>query len=115
MKLLEEVDRKERELAHCKLGKVSSVDREELDRLERSLASSIREQGRNLGSVIEESVEMSTEAGRISERVGELHSEWIRQPGERWQWEEALCGERSRVVAGCQRSRSKTMYRIQFL
>ena len=81
VKLLEEVERKERELAHCKLGKVSSVDREELDRLERSLASSIREQGRNLGPVIEESVGMRTEAGRISERVGELHSEWIRQPG----------------------------------
>ena len=81
VKLLEEVERKERELAHCKLGKVSSVDREELNRLERSLASSIREQGRNLGPVIEESVGMRTEAGRISERVGELHSEWIRQPG----------------------------------
>ena len=81
VKLLEEVERKERELAHCKLGKVSSVDREELDRLERSLASSIREQGRNLGPVIEESVGMRTEAGRISERVRELHSEWIRQPG----------------------------------
>ena len=79
VKLLEEVERKERELAHCKLGKVSSVEREELDRLERSLASSIREQGMNLGPVIEESMGMRTEAGRISERVGELHSEWIGQ------------------------------------
>ena len=115
VKLLEEVERKERELAHCKLGKVSSVDREELDRLERSLASSIREQGRNLGPVIEESVGMRTEVGRISERVGSFIASGLGSLGERWQWEEAFCGERSRVVAGCPRSRSKTMYRVQFL
>ena len=49
-------------------GKVTSGDREELERFERTLASSIREQGRNLGPVIEESDGMRVDAGRISER-----------------------------------------------
>ena len=50
-----EVERRERELVYSMSGKVTSGDKEELQRLKRTLASSIREQGKYLGPVIEES------------------------------------------------------------
>ena len=64
VKLIMEVERRERELVYSMSGKVLSGDREELEMLERTLASSIREQGRNLGPVIEESEGMRVDAGR---------------------------------------------------
>ena len=48
VKLIMEVERREREFAHSLAGKVPSGDKEELDRLEKTSASSIREQGRIL-------------------------------------------------------------------
>jgi len=81
VKLIMEVERRDRELVYSMSGKVTSGDREELERLERTLSSSIREQGRNLGPVIEESEGMRVEAGRISDRIEVLHKEWSLQPG----------------------------------
>jgi len=81
VKLIMEVERRERELAHSLAGKVPSGDKEELDRLEKTLASSIREQGRNLGPMIEESEVMRIEAARISAAIEVLHKEWNSQPG----------------------------------
>ena len=54
MRLIMEVERRDRELVYSMSGKVTRGDRKELERLERTLANSIREQGRNLGPVIEE-------------------------------------------------------------
>lgn len=81
VKLIMDVDRRERELAHTSSNKVTMGDKEVLDMLEMTLTTSIREQGRNLGPVIEESVGMRGEAGRIIDRVEKLHGEWCRQPG----------------------------------
>ena len=55
VKLIMEVERRERELVYSMSGKVISGDKEELQRLKRTLVSSIREQGKYLGPVIEES------------------------------------------------------------
>lgn len=48
--------------------------------MERILASSIREQGKNLGPVIEESEGMRVDAGRIAERIEVVHKELSLQP-----------------------------------
>jgi len=80
IKLILEVDSKERELEHSKLSQVTSLDKEELGKLERSLASSIREQGRNLGPVIEEGEGLVLEAREVAEKVDQIHSTWSRQP-----------------------------------
>ena len=50
VKLIMEVERRERELVYSMSGKVT---RGYIEELERTLASSIREQGKNLGPVIE--------------------------------------------------------------
>jgi len=81
IKLIIEVDRRERELAHSLQEEGRSEDIEELDRLQQTLTTSIREQGRNLGPMIEESELMRLEASKTSTAIQTIHNEWSTQPG----------------------------------
>jgi len=81
VKLIIEVERRERELAHTLQEEGRSEDIEELNRLHQTLTTSIREQGRNLGPLIEESELMRLEASKTSTAIQTIHNEWSTQPG----------------------------------
>merc|ERR1712179_148551 len=81
VRLIIEVERRERELAHSLQEEGRSEDIEELNRLHQTLTTSIREQGRNLGPLIEESELMRLEASKTSTAIQTIHNEWSTQPG----------------------------------
>ena len=81
VKLIIEVDRRERELAHSLQEEGRSEDIDELNRLEQILITSIREQGRNLGPLIEEGELKRLEASKTSTSIQTIHNEWSCQPG----------------------------------
>jgi len=81
VKLISEVDCREKELSHNVQQKGINEEMDELDRLERTLASSIREQGRNLGPIIDESHQMRLKAATTSTAIEKCYREWNTQPG----------------------------------
>jgi len=81
VRLMIEVYLREKEFSHALQQKGINEEMDELDRLERTLASSIREQGRNLGPLIDESHQMRLKASTTSAAIEKCYREWNTQPG----------------------------------